>query len=95
MLAEEVLILWAPDVKSQLIRKDPDVGKDWRQEKGMTEDKMFGWHYWLKSLSKVLETVKDREAWWVAVHGAIVRHNWATEQQLVILEPKLYFTWIV
>ena len=34
----ETLILWPPDVKSQLIRKDPDSGKDWRQEeKGMTE----------------------------------------------------------
>ena len=28
-------------------RKDPDAGKDWRQEKGMTEDKMVGWHHWL------------------------------------------------
>ena len=37
----EALVLWPPDVKSQLIRKDPDAGKDWRQkEKGMTEDEM-------------------------------------------------------
>ena len=43
----EVPILWPPDVKSQLIRKDPDARKDWRQEeKGMTEDKMVGWHHW-------------------------------------------------
>ena len=41
-------ILWPPDAKSQLIGKDPDVGKDWRrEEKGMTEDKMVGWHHWL------------------------------------------------
>ena len=41
-------ILWPPDAKSQLIRKDPDAGKDWGQEeKGMTEDKMVGWHHWL------------------------------------------------
>ena len=34
--------------KTQLIRKDSDTGKDWRQEeKGMTEDKMVGWHHWL------------------------------------------------
>ena len=33
--------------KSWLIRKDPDAGKDWRQEKGMTEDEMVGWHNWL------------------------------------------------
>ena len=44
----EALILWLPDLKNQLIGKDPDAGKDWRQEeKGMTEDEMVGWHYWL------------------------------------------------
>ena len=44
----EVPILWPPDVKSWLIRKDHDAGKDWRQEeKGMTEDEMVGWHHWL------------------------------------------------
>ena len=38
-------ILWPPDVKSWLIRKDPDTGKDWEQEeKGVTEDEMVGWH---------------------------------------------------
>ena len=42
----EAPILWPPDVKSQLIRKDPDAGKDWRQkEKGLTEDEMVGWHH--------------------------------------------------
>ena len=35
----------SPDVKCCLIRKDPDAGKDWRQEKGMTEDEMVGWHH--------------------------------------------------
>ena len=41
-------ILWPPDAKSRLIRKDTDAGKDWRQkEKGMTEEEMVGWHYWL------------------------------------------------
>ena len=44
----ESLILWPTESKSQLIRKYPDAGKDWRQEeKGMTEDEMVGWHYWL------------------------------------------------
>ena len=43
------LIFWAPDVKSQLIWKDPDAGRDWRREKkGMTENEMVGWHHWLK-----------------------------------------------
>ena len=45
----EVPILWPPDGKSWLIKKDPDAGKDWRQEeKGMTEDEMVGWHHQLK-----------------------------------------------
>ena len=44
----ETPILWPPDVKCWLIWKDPDVGKDWRrEEKGMTEDEMVGWHHWL------------------------------------------------
>ena len=38
----ETPILWPPDVKSQLIREDPDAGKDWRQEKGTAEDEMVG-----------------------------------------------------
>ena len=42
----EAPVLWPPDVKNWLIRKDPDSGKDWRQEvKGMTEDEMVGWHH--------------------------------------------------
>ena len=40
-------ILWPPEVKSWLFRKDPDSGKDWRSEKGMTEDEVVGWHHWL------------------------------------------------
>ena len=43
----ETPIFWQPDVKSQFIGKDPDSGKDWRQEKGTTEDEMIGWHHWL------------------------------------------------
>ena len=43
----ETLILW-PHAKNWLIRKDPDAGKDWRQEeKGTTEDEMVGWHHQL------------------------------------------------
>ena len=43
----ETPILWPPDVKNWFIWKDPDSGKDWRQEKGMTEDEMVGWHHQL------------------------------------------------
>ena len=42
----ETPMLWPPDVKSWLIRKDPDAEKEWRQGKGMTEDEMAGWHHW-------------------------------------------------
>ena len=65
----EALILWPPDVKNQLIGKDPDAGKDWRQEeKGATDEKV-GWHSVDMSLSKLQEMVKDREAWRAAAHG--------------------------
>ena len=44
----ETPIFWPPHAKSWLIWKDPDAGKDWRQEeKGTTEDEMVGWHHWL------------------------------------------------
>ena len=41
----ETPILWPPDTENWLIGKDPDAGKDWRQEKGITEDEMIGWHH--------------------------------------------------
>ena len=45
---DETPILWPPDAKSQLIGKDPNARKDWRQEvKGTTEDEMVGWHHQL------------------------------------------------
>ena len=44
----EAPILWPLDAKRQLVRKDPNSGKDWGQEeKGMTEDEIIGWHHWL------------------------------------------------
>ena len=47
----EAPILWPPDMKRHLIRKDPDAGKDWRlEEKGMTEHEIVGWHHWFNGL---------------------------------------------
>ena len=44
----EIPVLWPPHVKSWLIGKDSDAGRDWGQEeKGTTEDEMAGWHHWL------------------------------------------------
>ena len=68
----EAPVLWPPDVKSWLIGKDPDAGKDWGQDqKGVTEDKMTGWHLWLNGheVMQIPEIVKDRETW----------HSWGSE----------------
>ena len=43
----EAPILWPPDTKSRLFGKDPDAGKDWRQEMETTEDEIVGWYHWL------------------------------------------------
>ena len=81
----EAPVLWPPDAKSQLIRKDPDAGIDWRQEeKGAIEDEMVGWCYWLNG-HEFEQTQRDSE-----VQGSLVcyspqncevRHDLVTEQQ--------------
>ena len=78
----EAVILWPPDVKNWLIGKDPDAGKDWRQEeKGVTENEMIGWHHRLdgREFEQIREMVKDREAWLAAVHGVARSWIWLCE----------------
>ena len=75
----EAPILWPHDAKNWLLGKDPYAGKDWRrEEKGMTEDEMVGWHHQLNEheLSKLWEMVKDRKAWYAAVHEVAKSWTW-------------------
>ena len=68
----ETPILWPPDVKSWLIWKDLDAGKDWGQEKkGMTEDEMVGWHHRLygHGFGWIQGVGGGQGAWCAAVHG--------------------------
>ena len=81
----EVPILWPHEANSRLIGKDPDAGKDWEQEeKGATEDEMFGWHHWLDGC-EFEQTLGDGEGQGslacCSLWGCRVRHNLAAEQQ--------------
>ena len=86
----EAPILWPPNAKSQPTGKDPDAGKDWREEeKETTEDELVGWHTdsMDMSLSKLQEMVKDREDWSATVHG--VAKSWTRLSNWTATTPKL------
>ena len=78
-------ILWPLDVKNWLIGKDPDSGKDWRQEeKGMPEDERVGWHHWLNGHKFEQAPGACEEQGSLACcspWGCSVGHHWVTEQQ--------------
>ena len=79
----EVPILGPPDVKSQLIGKDPDAGKDWGQEeKGETEDEIVGWHHQVNG-HEFEQTPEDSEGQGsLACYSPYSHKHWDMTEQL-------------
>ena len=91
----ETPILWPPDSKNWFIGKDPDGGKDWRrEEKEMTEVKMFGWHHWLDGhefeqapgVGEGQRSLACCSPW-----GGRVGYDWATELNWIMHHLSLIF----
>ena len=85
----ETPILWPPYVKSWLIGKDLDAGRDWGQEKGTTEDEMAGWHHWLDGH----EFEQALGSWWWTWKPGVLQfmgsqrvgHDWETELNWTVI----------
>ena len=83
----EAPIVWPPDAKSWLIRKDPDAGKDWRQERRGWQ--RMRWDGWMASPSKWTWVWASSRRWWRTGKPGVlqpmgsqrVRHDWVTEKQ--------------
>ena len=79
----ETPIFWPPNMKSWLIWKDPDAGKDWGQEKRTTEYEMVGWHHRLNGHEfEQAPGVGDGQGSPMCCDSwsCRVRHNWVTER---------------
>ena len=86
----EALILWPPDAKSWLTGKDPDAGKEWGQEKGVTR-----WNGWMASAQWTRVWANSRRQWRTGNPGVLqsvgswrVWQDWVAEQQTVWLRTK-------
>ena len=81
----EAPIIWPADEKNCLIGKDPDTGKDWRQEKkGMTEDELVGWQNQLNGheFEQALRDGEEKGSLACSIHGVSKSWtDWVTEQQ--------------
>ena len=95
----EAPVLWLPDAKNWLIRKDLDTGKDWRQKKGMRENERDGW---MASPTQWPWVWTSSGIWWRTGNPSVLQstvsqrvgHDWATKQQqeytiLKILSDKI------
>ena len=92
----EAPILWPPDGKIWLIGKDPDSGQDWRrEEKGMTDDKMIGWHHQLGGHEFEQALGLGDGLWCLACcspWGHRVGHNWTEPNQVSVHVYRYIFT---
>ena len=92
----ETPILWAPHMKSWLIGKDSDAGRDWGQEeKGMREDEMAGWHPWL-DVCEFEWTSGDGDGqgiWRAAIHGVTKSQTWLSDWSIHHLQLKTKGLW--
>ena len=97
MLRLKLPILWPSDAKNWLLGKDPDAGKDWRQEeKGTTEDEMVGWHHQLDGLEfEQVLGVGDEQRSLVCyiVHG--VTKRWTQLSDWTELRTTKFPLWIL
>ena len=78
----ETPVLWPPHVKSWLIGKDSDAGRDWGQEeKGKPEDEMAGWQHWLDEheFEWTLGAGDGQVAWHAAIHGVAKSWTWLSD----------------
>ena len=75
----ETPVLWPPHVKSWLIGKDSDAGRDWEQEKGTTEDEMAGWHHWLDGHEFEWTLGVGDGQGGLAIHGVAKSRTWLSD----------------
>ena len=99
----EIPVVWPPHVKSWLIWKDPDAGKDWGQEeKGTTEDEMAGWHHrlngeefgWTPGVGDGQGGLACCSSWGHKVSDMTEQLNWTeVKESLTVLKKTIQILW--